>query len=140
MPETLGFQIQRSPYGFRPGRFSCVGGKVKTMITGEGVDVAEKLGARTAFVASNTKAHDAVTFVTDGNLGDAAGFVHAKVANGVVDPEQRDAKVALAANASTFQAFMDGFKIELTQQTDADGNVNLGMEDVFGFQLLHQAV
>src|SRR5579885_2346596 len=73
--EAFGFQVERAPDGFGACGFSRVGCQVQTTIGGESVNLAKKLGAGAALVATNAETDDAVTFVTDGDLGDAAGFV-----------------------------------------------------------------
>ena len=62
------------------------------------------------------------------------------MARGVEDPEQRNAEITRPAGAAALQPLEDGGEILLAEEADAYGNVDLGVQHVFFFQALHQAV
>ena len=64
----------------------------------------------------------------------------AEVADGVEDPVQRHAEVALAAQAATFQPFEQRRKLAAAPMDDSDRDIHLGMQHVLRVQLLHHAI
>ena len=68
------------------------------------------------------------------------GGVGAELADGVEDPEERDAEVAGAAGTASIEAFEDGGKILFAPEADSDRDIDFGVQHAFFFQPLHQAV
>jgi hypothetical protein len=104
------------------------------------VNVFEKLRRALALVAADAEGDYVAVAELDGEVEDLAGLFRAELADGVEDPEQRDAEVLLAAPAAALQAFEDGREILLAPEADADGNRDLGVQNVLLFQAFHQTV
>ena len=140
MADAFGAQIERSPYGFGRSGLAGVSCQAHAVVGGPGVSVAKKFRRGFQFVAADADADHFAIMIADGQLEDLLRGFRAELADSVENPEQRDAEVALAAGAAAIEAFEDGGEILLAPQADADRNVNLGMQNVFFFQALHQAV
>jgi len=73
----------------------------------------------------------------------ALGLFDGEVADGVEDPVEGQAEFPLAAFAGALEAGKDGFKcagIEVAPHVDdADGDVDLGMDNALGRKLLDHA-
>ncbi len=138
--DALGAKIERAPYGFRRTILASVGGQAHAVVAGPGIGVTKEFGRGFQFVASDADADDFSIMIMDGEFKDVLRGFKAKLANSVEDPEKRDSEVASAAGAAAIQAFEDGGEILLAPEADSDRNVNFGMQNVFFFQALHQAV
>ncbi len=140
MADALGAQVERSPDGLgRPG-LAGVRGQSQALVGGVGVDAAEKFRRSFQFIAANADADDVAVAVARRQFENLLRFLDSEVAGGVEDPKQRNAEIARAAGASAFQAFEDGGEILLAEEADADRNVDFGVQHVFFFQALHEAV
>ena len=117
-----------------------VRGQSQALVRGVAVDAAEEFRRRFQFVAANADADDVAVAVARGQFEHLLRFFDSEVAGGVEDPEQRHAEIAGTTGASAFQTFEDGGEILLAEEADADRNIDLGMQDVFFFQALHEAV
>ena len=62
------------------------------------------------------------------------------MADGIEDPEKRNAEVTLTALAAAFQAFEDRIEVQLPVITNTDRDIDLCMQHVLRFELLHEAV
>src|SRR6202041_3929386 len=122
------------------GGFTGVGGEMEAVLGGAGVDGGEPFGRAGALVASDAEGGDVAVAELDGKVEGGLGFFGSELADGVEDPEERDAEIFFAALAAAFQAFEDGREILLAPEADADGDDDLGVEEVLGFEALHQAV
>jgi hypothetical protein len=138
--DAFGAQVERSPDGFGRSSFSGVGSRAETVVEGVGVYAAEEFGRSFLLVAANADADHVALAVEDGQFENSLRLFDAEVAGGVENPEQRDAEIAGAAGASAFEGIEDGGEILLAAQADADRDVNFGVQNVLGFQLLHEAV
>jgi hypothetical protein len=110
------------------------------VVGGPGIGVAKKFRRRFLLVAADADADDFAIVIANGKLKDFLRGLRAELADCVEDPEQRNPEVARTAGASAIKAFEDGGEILLAPEADADRNVNLGVQNVFFFQTLHQAV
>src|SRR6266496_2334538 len=88
-------------------------------------------------VAADSNGNDISFAIFCRKLEDFLRRLGTKLSDRVEDPKQRDAEIFFAALAAAFQAFEDGFEIQLPPQAHADRHVNLGVEDVLSFELLH---
>ena len=138
--DALGAQIERAPNGFGRASLAGVGGQAQAVVGGPSVSVAEQFGRSFLLVAADADADDLAVMVAHGKLEDFLRGLGAELADGVEDPEQRDAEVAGAARASAVETFENGGEILLAPKADSNRNVNFGVQDVFFLQPLHQAV
>src|ERR1700691_4680629 len=138
--DALGAQVERPPDRFRRAGFAGVGSQAQAVVSGPGVSVAKQLGRRFLLVASDADADDLAVVIADGQLEDFLRGLGPELAAGVEDPYQGDAEVASATGPAAIEALEDGSKILLTPEADSDRDVDLGVEHVFFFQPLHQAV
>ena len=115
--------------------FAGVGGKAEAGGFGFGVDLAEERGGAAGFVSANANADDAGVLGAEfgGFAEDADGFIDAKVADGVDDPEHCGAEVLFATDAAALDGFDEGLDLGLLPEIDdAEGDVDLGVEDALG--------
>src|SRR5205807_835509 len=138
--DTLSAQVECSPNRFWGPRLTGVRSKAHAVVGGPGVGVAEEFGRGFQFVASDADAGDFAVVITNGELEDFLRGFSAELADGVENPNQRDAEVARAAGAAAIQAFEDGGEILLAPQADSDRDIDFGVQNVLFFQPLHQAV
>src|SRR5215467_15620880 len=137
MADSFRAEIQGPPNGFRAGAFASVGRKSQALIFGIGVLLAKELGRGFLLVASNADANHVAIAIFCCQLDDFLCRLGTELAYGVEDPEQTYVEVFLSALAAALQAFEDGVEVLLAPEAHTYGNVNLGVEDVLGLQLLH---
>src|SRR5271166_4337959 len=96
------------------------------------IDIAKQLGRGTALVASQTDADDAVAGLAqrDGLVEHQPGAARAEVADGVEDPVQRHAEIALTALPSRFQSFEKRGEFTPSPVDDSDRYVHLRVQHV----------
>src|ERR1700683_2573957 len=133
-------QVERAPNGFRRPSLAGMRRKAQPVVGRPGVRIPEKLRRRFLLVAADADANDVAVVIADCKLKDFLSGLSAKLADSVEDPHQRDAEVTRAAGTAAIQAFEDGGEILLAPQANANRNVDLGVQNVFFFQPLHQAV
>src|SRR5215831_900830 len=138
--DAFGAQVERAPDGTRARGFSCMSRHVQAVIASAGVDIAEKFRLGFALIASDAEGDHVTIAITDGEIADRASSVRAELADSVEHPQERDAEVAGAAFASALEAFKDRVEILLAPQVDANRDVDLGVQDIFRLELLHQAI
>ena len=145
MADALGADGERFPDGFGAGGFAGVVGEAQTGGAGLGVEGAEWLGAGDALVSAEADADDGRVLGAHfgGFAEDALGFFDGEVADGVEDPVERETQLKRGALAGAFEAGEDRLKargIEIAPHIDdADGDVDLGMDDALRGELLHHA-
>ena len=143
--DALGADGERFADGLGAGGFAGVVGEAQAGGAGLGVEGAEGLGAGAALVTAEADADDGgVLGAHFGGLAeDALGLFDGEVADGVEDPVEREAQLARGALAGAFQGGEDGLEaagIEVAPHIDdADGDVDLGVDDALGGELLHHA-
>ena len=113
---------------------------MKAVVGGVGVGIAEQFWLGLLFVAANSNRDHVAVAVADGQLKYLLRGFGSEVADGVENPQHRDAEVALPTLASAFQSFKDRREILIPPQADSHRNVDLGVQNVFFLQLLHEAV
>ena len=138
--DPLGVEVERAPDGFGGPCFAGVHGQVQPVIFGVGVDTAKKLWRRLDLIASDADSHDVAVLVVRSELEHFLCFFDAEVAGRVENPEQRDAEIARSAGASAFESFKDCLKILLAVKAHTDRDIDFSVQNIFFFQLLHQAV
>ena len=112
---------------------------------GLGVEGTECLGAGKALVSAEADADDGGVLRTHfgGLTEDALGLFDGEVADGVEDPVEREAQLAGGAQTGAFQAGEDGLKtcgiVVAPHIDDADGDVDLGVDDALRGEMLHHA-
>ena len=110
---------------------------------GSGVEMAEGLGAGATLVAAETDADDGGVVLAQlgGFAEDAIGLLDGEVAYGVEDPVEGEPKFASGAFARALEAGEDGLeasRIEVAPHIDdADGDVDLGVDNALRGELLH---
>ncbi len=143
--DALGADGEGFPDGLGAGGFAGVVGEAQAGGAGFGVEGAKGLGAAAALVAAKADADDGGVLGAHfgGFAEDALGFGHGEVAYGVEDPVEREAKLALAAFAGALQTGEDGLEargvVVAPHVDDADGDVDLGMDDALRGEMLHHA-
>src|SRR3981081_2866019 len=138
--DAFRFEIQRAPDGLRPCTLARVSSEVKTVLRAARVGGCEPLWRTRALVAANAEGNNAAIVKLDGEVEHALRLVGSELANGIEDPQKRDAEVFFSALAATFQALENRGEILLAPEADADRNNHLRMQNVLRFQPLHQAV
>src|SRR5215813_1040114 len=114
--------------------------ETKAVVGRVGVNVAKELRGGAALVSPDSEADNITVTKMDCQFCNSLPGFDAELAHRVEYPEKRDTEVVLAAMAAAFQSFEDGRKVLLAPETHAYGDVNLGMQDVLGLELLHEAV
>ena len=140
MADALGAKIERAPYRFGRSVLAGVSCQTHAVVGGPGISVAKKFGRGFQFVAADADANNFAIVIANGELEDLLRGFRTELADSVENPDQRDAEVARAAGAATIEAFKDGGEILFAPEADANRNINLGVQNVFFFQALHQAV
>src|SRR5579862_1365085 len=140
MTDALGAQIQRAPNRFRRAILARVRGQPHAVISGPGVAIAKHLWRSFLLVAADAHAHNSTIVVTNRQLKNLLRCFGTELSYGIKKPQQGNAEVPLAAQATAFQAVENGRKILLAPQADSHGDVNLGMQNALFLQPLHQAV
>ncbi len=138
--DAFGTKIERSPYGFRRAILAGVSGEAHAVIGSPGVGITKKLGRSFQFVAADADADNFAIMIANGQLEDLLRRFRAELADGVENPDKRDAEVARAAGAAAIEAFEDGGKILFAPEADSNRNVNLGVQNTLFFEALHQTV
>ena len=123
----------------RPG-LASVSGQTQAMVGGVGVDAAEKFRRSLYLVAANADSNNMAVVVSRRQFENFLRFLDSEVAGCVENPEQRHAEIASAAGTSALQALEDRGEILLAKETDADGNIDLGVQHILFFQALHEPV
>ena len=145
MSDALRANGQRLPDGFRTGGLAGVVGQPQSSLGGFGVKSVESLRAAATLVAAESDADDGG--ILRAHFGcfaeDAFGFLDRKMAHGVEDPIECEAKLAFAALAGPFQAGKDGLegaRIEVAPHIDdAYRNIDLRVDDALRGELLDHA-
>ena len=109
---------------------------------GTRIHIAEQLRPGSPLVSTEADADDAVAGLSQCErfIQHALGCVDAEVANGVEDPIQRHAEVALATLAAALQALEQRSELASAPVNHADRDIHLGMQHVLRVQLLHHAI
>ena len=113
---------------------------MKSVLGGARINGGEPLGRAGALVAADAEGNHVAVAELDGQVEDGLRLLGSKLADGVEDPQERDAEICFAALAAAFEAFEEGGEILLAPKADADGDDHLGVQNVLRFQPLHQAV
>src|SRR5262249_27698726 len=92
------------------------------------------------FVPANADAHNVAVAIADCEFEDRTRGLHAEMTHSVEDPKQRDSEVTRAAFTSALQSLADGGKVLLAPQAHTYRRKDLGVQNIFCFQFLHQAV
>lgn len=135
--DALGADVDGGPdgggTGDGAGGLARVDGEAETGGAGFGVDLAELLGGAAGFVAADANADDAGVLVAEFSrqAEDVGGLFDAEVADGVDDPEDGGAELALGADAGALDGVHDRGDGELRLEAgeDAPGDVDLGVDD-----------
>src|SRR5207302_1681890 len=138
--DALGTQIESAPDGFWPCAFARMCGEPESMFGGIGVWVAKKLWHRATLVTADTKPNDIAVVIAHCKLCYPLRFRRSKLPHRIKNPEKSYAEVALASHAAAFQSFEDRVELLLSPQAHAYRNVNFGVQNVFRFEPLHQAI
>ena len=104
------------------------------------VDIAKLLRPGAPLVSTNSYAGDVSALAANCLVNYPARFVHAEVPDGVEDPVERHAKVALAALTSSLRAFEQRSKFLPSPMNYAGRDVDLGMQNILRVQLLHHPI
>src|SRR5208283_1554605 len=137
---ALDAKVERAPYRFRRASLSRMRGQSHAVFGGPGVSVAEELRRSFLLVSSNADANNFTVVIADRKLENLLRGLSAKLAHSIEDPHQRYAEVAGAAGPAAVESLEDGGEILLAPQAHSHRNVNLGMQNVFFFEPLHQPV
>ena len=143
MADALGADGESLPDGLGAGGFTGVVGEAEAGRLGSRVEVAEWLGGAATLVTAETDGDDGgVMFAHLGGFAeDAIGFFDGEVADGIEDPEEREAKLARGAFAGALEGGEDGLEaagIEVAPHIDdADRDVDLGVDHTLGGELFH---
>src|SRR5215831_11239782 len=78
--------------------------------------------------------------VANGKFGHFLRFGGTEVPDRVEHPDQGDAEIPLASRPSVFQTLENGVEVLLAKQAHADGNIDLGVQNVLSLQPLHQSI
>lgn len=143
MADALGTDVQGCPDALRTGGFAGVTGEVQASGLGFGEELAEFVRWAAGFIAADANADDTGVLVLEfGGLGEDAGtFLQAEVADGVDDPEQREAEVALAALAAALDGGHHRVDVEAREVVeDADGDVGLGVANALRSEVAEHVV
>ena len=108
------------------------------MIRRPRVAVAKKFGRSFLFVAANADADHTAIVVADGKLKNLLCSFSAKLPDRVENPKQRNPEVALTARATAIQSFGHGGKSCLRHRQTPTEIINLGVQNIFFSQMLHQ--
>ena len=133
MPYALGAQVQRPPDGFGRSGLAGMGREAKAMLGSIGVDAAEKFRRSLYFVTADANADDVTVLIAHRQFKHLLRFFYAEMAGGVENPEQRDAEIARAAGASTFEAFEDRREILLADKADPTATYTSACNTVSSF-------
>ena len=140
MADALGVEIQRSPNGFGGTGLPGMSGQAHAMIPSVGINAAKKFRRSFHFIPPDAYSDDMAILVVDCEFEDLLRLFHAEVTSRVENPKQRNAEITSSASAATLQAFEDGSEILLAKQADSDRDIDLGMQNVFFLEPLHQAM
>src|SRR5579885_1408629 len=110
------------------------------MLGGIGVLLAKQFRWRLYFVAADSNSNDVAISIFCREFEDLLGSFRPELTHSVEYPKQRKAEVLFSSLASAFKALENCFKIQLAPKTHANGNIHLGVEHIFRFKLLHEAV
>src|ERR1700675_970971 len=113
---------------------------MKTVLRAARIGACEPLWRTGTLVAANAEGNHVAIMKLDGEVEHALRFLGAELANGIEDPQQRNAEVFLSALAAPFQALKNRGKILLAPEADANRNNNLRMQNILRFQPVHQPV
>src|SRR5215469_4301552 len=140
MPDALRMQIQCTPNGFGRGRLAGMRRQPQSVAFCIAIDAAEQLRRRLFLISTDAHSNHVPALVADSQLEHFLGLFHAEVAGSIKDPEQRYSEIPCSSRSPAFQGLKNGIEILLPIETDSHRDVYLGMQHVFFFQLLHQAV
>src|ERR1039458_8130774 len=138
--DALHSQIQSAPDRVRSSDLSGMGGEMKTVFGGARIHAVKQIGRPFEFVAADAEASHVAIMEPSGEVGHALRLLRAKLADGIEDPQDRDAKIGFSALTAAFESLEKRREILLPPQADAHGNDHLGVKNVGRFQPLHQAV
>src|SRR5271156_1780027 len=138
--DALGAQVERSPYGFRRTSFSGVCGEPHAVVGGPSVGVAEKFWWSFLLVAADSDADDFAIVITHGKFEDFLRSLGSELTDSVEDPNEGDAEVTRATGASAIESLEDRGEILVAPEAYSNRDAHLGVQNVFFFQALHQAV
>lgn len=140
--EALGADVQGAPDAFGADGFAGMGSEAQTGGAGFGVEIAEGLSGGAALVSADADADDGRELGAHlgGFAEDAGGFVGAEVADGVEDPEEGEAELGFGAGAGALHAVKQRLEVAAAPVIDdADGDVDLGMNDALAGEALGHA-
>ena len=115
--------------------FASVGGEAQTGGASLGVKVFEEGSGTSRFVSPDADADDGGILLAEfgGLAEDSGGLFGAEVAYGVDEPVEGGTSLLLAADSATLDGFDEGFDFRvLPVIEDADGDVDLGVDDALG--------
>src|SRR6267378_552246 len=113
---------------------------MQTVLCTISIGITKKFGAGLLLVTANSEAGYAAALKADRELSHTLCFRGPKLAYRIEDPEHRGAEIPLAPLAAALQPFNNCTEILLTPQADANGNVNLGVQDILCCELFHEAI
>src|SRR6478672_2448122 len=140
MSDAFRLKIQCAPDRLRSRALACVSGQMQTVFCTIRIDITKKFGSGLLLVTANSEASHATILIADRQLGYVLCFQWSELTYCIENPKQRGAEVMMATLASDLQAFKNRVEILLAPQAHANGNVNLGMQDIFRFELFHQTI
>src|SRR5260370_24616560 len=85
--DAFRFEVQRAPYGFRPGIFTRVRREMKTALRGARVNPRKPLRRPTTLVAANAEGNYVAIAKVDGEIEHALSLLCAELANGIEYPQ-----------------------------------------------------
>ena len=145
MADALGADGKCFSNGVGAGGFAGVVGEAQACAACLLVEGAKGLGAGAALVSAEADADDGRVVIAHFRslAEDAVGFLNGEMANGVEDPVEGEIELAGGALAGALERFKDGLegaRIEVAPHVDdADGDVDLGVDDALLGELLHHA-
>ena len=133
-------QVQRSPDRFRRACLTSVRGQTQTLVGGVGVNAAEQFRRCLHARRRQCRLQRHGGPVSHRQFENFLRFLDSEVAGCVEDPEQRHSEIASATGTSALQTLKDRGEILLAKKTDANRDIDLGVQHVLFFQALHEPV
>src|ERR1035441_2669566 len=126
--------------GVRPSALTGMGSEMKAVFGGARINRGEPLGRTRLLVATNTERNHAAIAKLDSQIEHALRLLGTELADGIEDPQQRNAEVFFSALATAIEALEKRGEILFAPEADAGRNNHLRMKNVMRLQPLHQPV
>src|SRR5512143_2095757 len=98
--DALSFEVERAPDRLWSRSFARMRGQMQSLIGGVREYVAKEFRRTFAFVAADTESDNIAIAIACREFRNSPSRVSAKLPDRIEDPEQRDAKIALASYAA----------------------------------------